>query len=135
MFKLGDWVYLKLRSYRKMSVAKSRNEKLVQRYFGPYQIIAKYGSVAYKLELPPHSSVHPVFHVSQLMAAILTAQKSQDLPAILSPTLEWVTEPELLLDARVSESGQTEVLVKWNGLPSFESTWELLTDLVGGLPG
>ena len=37
------------------------------RYIGPYEIIARVGTVAYRLDLPPElSKVHNVFHVSML---------------------------------------------------------------------
>ena len=40
--------------------------KFSPRYCGPFTILKRVGQVAYKLELPEHSKVHPVFHVSRL---------------------------------------------------------------------
>jgi hypothetical protein len=41
--------------------------KLAPRYIGPFKILERRGEVTYQLELPESlSSVHDVFHVSQL---------------------------------------------------------------------
>jgi hypothetical protein len=41
--------------------------KLAPCYIGPFPILEKCGTVAYKLDLPPSSArVHDIFHVSEL---------------------------------------------------------------------
>lgn len=69
-FQPGEKVWFKLQPYVQSSVAPRANHKLSFRYFGPYEVESKIGSVAYKLKLPPTSSVHPVFHVSLLKKAV-----------------------------------------------------------------
>jgi hypothetical protein len=69
-FVVGDWVYVKLEPYVQMIVARRSNHKLSYKYFGPYPIVQKVGEVAYKLQLPPSSQIHPVIHVSQLKKAL-----------------------------------------------------------------
>ena len=67
---VDDWVYLKLQPYRLKSLAKKLNEKLNPRFYGPYRISKVIGKVAYHLNLPLESNVHPVFHVSLLKKVI-----------------------------------------------------------------
>ena len=41
--------------------------KLLSRFIGPFEILERVGTVAYRLALPPSmSGVHEVFHVSML---------------------------------------------------------------------
>ena len=63
-FQVGDEVLLSTRTLP-MKVAEGGSKKLGPLYCGPFRILEKYTSV-YRLELPQHMQIHPVFHVSQL---------------------------------------------------------------------
>lgn len=65
-FKLEDLVFVKLRPYRQATIGEQMTHKLSKRYYGPFKLIKQIGDVAFELELPPTSKIHPVFHVSQL---------------------------------------------------------------------
>ena len=65
-FEAGDMVFLRLQPYKQSSLKLKGHHKLTPKFYGPYRILQKIGSVASKLELPPSSRIHPVFHVSCL---------------------------------------------------------------------
>lgn len=100
------------------------HQKLAFRYFGPYKVLAHVGQVAYKLELPVSSSVHPVFHVSLLKPASLTKYPvAGDLPDV-DDDLQF---PEEILQRRVHRHGINnipQVFVKWTSLDASLATWE-----------
>ncbi|MCI19883.1 hypothetical protein A2U01_0041043, partial [Trifolium medium] len=104
-FEVHDWVFLKLRPHRQQSVAKRINPKLAARFYGPFQIIEKLGEVAYKLQLPAHSRIHPVFHVSLLKKAIGDYAVQGDLPKELEIQPVEDFYPEKVVGSRVITQG------------------------------
>lgn len=125
-FAVGDWVYLKLQPYRQVTVAIRKNLKLSAKFFGPYKIEERVGKVAYRLELPTTSRVHPVFHVSQLKKAVGHAKVHRQLPQVndqgtfdLRP-LRKLDSRSLVKDHKVLY----QVLVQWKGCSVDEATWE-----------
>ena len=65
-FEVGDHVFLKVMPKRGV-VRFDKRGKLSPRLIGPFEILERAGTVAYRLALPPClSGVHEVFHVSML---------------------------------------------------------------------
>ena len=128
-------MYLKLRPYRQQSLARRANEKLSARFYGPYEVIARVGKVAYRLKLPVDAKIHPIFHVSQLKKAIGVDIPIAPLPPQLTSEGMLEAQPEKVLGSRVSPiSGQDELLIQWKGLPDFESSWEWKRVIQGQFP-
>ena len=130
-FKVGDMVYIKLQPYRQHSVVRRSNLKLSPKFFGPYPVLAKVGSVAYKIGLPIGSKIHPIFHVSQLKIHVGDGVVQSVLPVLDDDGL-IAKAPACILDRRMVKQGNravTEVLVQWtNGYPE-DATWEKLTSI------
>jgi len=125
--EVGDWVYLKLQPYRQVTVAGLRNQKLSSRYYGPFEVIQKIGMVAYKLNLPPNSTIHPVFHISQLKKKVGSNQSINPVLPVLGPGVAMQPSPQLILARRMIKrrnAATPQVLVKWHNQSEDEATWE-----------
>ena len=127
MFQVGEQVLLKLQPYAQASVVNRPYPKLAYKYFGPFAVLERVGSVAYRLDLPPGSLVHPVFHVSQLKP--FTPDHSPVFSDItkLADLSATTLEPKKILQRRLVKKGNKaipQVLLKWTSLPESSATWE-----------
>lgn len=128
-FNIGDQVFLSSRNIR--TTRPSRKNDYT--HLGPFEVVSRVGSHAYRLNLPSSMRIHPVFHVS------LLSKQSQDLPDIPGRTQappppvevndEQHYEVESILDSRTRHRG-LQYLVKWKGYDNpAENTWEPASNL------
>ncbi|KAI1673224.1 hypothetical protein L13192_04083 [Pyrenophora tritici-repentis] len=82
-YEVGDEVWLDARNIRTQRASK----KLDWKNLGPYRVVRKISSQAYRLDLPATMKIHPVFYVSLLR---LAAAKSDFLPGQHVPPPEPV---------------------------------------------
>ncbi|GJV24375.1 hypothetical protein Tco_1377070, partial [Tanacetum coccineum] len=104
--------------------------KLKLRYIGHFKVLAKVGTVAYKLELPQQSSkVHSTFHVSNSKKCLSDESLVIPLDEIqFDDKLHFVEEPVKIMDREVKRLKQSRipiVNVRWNSRRGSEFTWEL----------
>ena len=65
-FEVSDHVFMKVMLKREV-VRFGKRGKLTPKYIGPFEVLERVGTVAYRLTLPPSlSGVHEVFHVFML---------------------------------------------------------------------
>jgi hypothetical protein len=90
-------------------------------------VLQKIGTMAYKLELPTYSRVHPFFHVSCLKKIIGDNIPVQTILPELYEEGKIILEPQAITDTRISQLRNrsiSEYLIKWRKLLIGDSTWE-----------
>jgi len=104
-----------------MSLKKlNKDNKLSPRYYGPYKVLQKIGSMAYKLELPVSSQVRPIFHVSCLKKVIGDKIPSQTIFLKLDEEGKSILELEKISKTRTKRLQNrviTMYLIKLKNLP------------------
>lgn len=98
-YKVGDWVYVRLRPYRQTSVSGVHYSKLGKLYYGPYQVAEIINLVAYKLSFPYSSKIHLVFHCSLLKSHHGPVTSTQDIPPKIIDDKPMI-EPLAILDSK-----------------------------------
>jgi len=125
-FQVNDWVWLRLHQRTASGITDGSKSKLSPRFYGPFQVAEKIGSVAYRLRLPPKARIHDVFHVVFLkkhhgetptaMGALPPIANGRALPV-----------PAKVLRAMPSRNSW-DLLVQWEGRSTAEATWEPLQE-------
>ena len=103
--------------------------KLSSRFIGPFKILEKVGTIAYRLALPPSmSGVHEVFHFSMLRRYTPDPAHVVDWGEIEVDTDETFEEGLVCImesrDQVLRRKTMRLVRVLWQHLGVEESTWE-----------
>ena len=127
-FEVSDHVSLKVIPKRGV-VSFGKHEKLSPRFIGPFDILERIGTVAYRLELPPSmSGVHEAFHVSMLRRYTPDPAHVVDWGQIGIDTDGTFGEgPVCIVDSRdrvLRRKTARLVSVLWQHYGVEESTWE-----------
>ena len=129
-FAVGDRVLLDLR-FMNLTGTTRATHKFLPRHQGPYTVLARCGSAAYKLDLPASWKVHPVFYVGLLKPYVDPRSTFPDRITTSSPLHDADGEPiyvvERILAKRFvgrSTPRRVEYQVLWAGYPESAATWE-----------
>nr|GEV81801.1 putative reverse transcriptase domain-containing protein [Tanacetum cinerariifolium] len=127
-FSVGDHVLLKVSPW-KGTVCFGKKEKLAPRLVGPFEIIEKVGTVAYRLDLPEElNGVHDTFHVLNLKKCLADLTLQVHLDEIrVDDKLNFVEEPVEIMERefkKLKPSRIAIVKVRWNSKCGIGFMWE-----------
>ena len=103
--------------------------KLSPRYCCPFTILKQIDNVAYKLDLPEHSKVHPVFHVRRVRKQLGDNASTMDANVLIDYIEASVLPHKLKRILDFQEKCTRHVircqgLVEWKDRTEEGSTWE-----------
>ncbi|XP_059434026.1 uncharacterized protein LOC132167138 [Corylus avellana] len=107
-----------------------RRGKLSPKFVGPFEILEKIGTVAYRLALPPNlTGIHNVFHISMLRKYVSDPRDVLERePLQIQSNMTYEKTPTRILDRREQVlRNMTISLVKvlWSNHSVEEASWEL----------
>ncbi|GJX69882.1 putative reverse transcriptase domain-containing protein [Tanacetum coccineum] len=117
-FQVGDKVMLKVSSWKGV-IRFGKRRKLNPHYIRPFKVLAKVGTVAYRLELPDQLiRIHSTFYVSNLKKYFSDEPLAIPFDEIqIDDKLHFIKEPVELMDRDVKHLKQSRipiVKVHWN---------------------
>nr|GEU66507.1 putative reverse transcriptase domain-containing protein [Tanacetum cinerariifolium] len=127
-FQVREMIMLKVSPWKGV-IRFGKREKLNPHYIGPFEVLAKVGTIACRLELLNQlSRVHSTFHVSNLKKCYADEPLAISLDEIqIDDKLNFIKEPVENMDREVKQLKQScisIVKVRWNSRRGPEFTWE-----------
>ncbi|GJS10521.1 putative reverse transcriptase domain-containing protein [Tanacetum coccineum] len=111
-FQVRDWFMLKVSPWKGV-IRFGKRGKLNIRYIGPFKVLEKVGTIAYRLKLPQQlSRVHSTFHVSNLKKCLSDESLVIPLEEIhIDDKLHFVEEPMEIMDPEEKRLKQSHILI------------------------
>jgi hypothetical protein len=136
-FEVGDFVILNPHSLSLLRSIKGRGQKLLMRYEGPFEVIQKISSVAYRLRMPASYGTHPVLNIAHLEPYHQSPAEFGDRPRKALNRLDFEALPEYEVETIVdqkwsrSRNGKRNLLyrVRFKGYSPNYDEWLTKRDL------
>ena len=122
VFAVADEVLL---STSGLNLKTAGTNKLAPRWVGPFKVLERIGSLAYRLDFPETMRIHNVFHISVLKRYHSDGRVQPPLPEVIDDEPEW--EIERILKHRLVKRGRktkVEYLVKFVGYGPEHNLWQ-----------
>ena len=124
-YKINDEVWLEASNLK----TRHQKTKLAPKRYGPFKIIKEISPVAYQIRLPMSWGIHDVFHASLLVPYHETMAHgpnySRPPPDVIDGEEEYAVE-KIISHRKDKRSKRVNYLIKWQGYPESDSTWEPL---------
>ncbi|XP_073017877.1 uncharacterized protein [Primulina eburnea] len=139
-FAVGDHVFVKVAPMKGVMRFRKKG-KLSPRFIGPFEILGRFGTLAYRVVLPPNlGGVHNVFHVSMLRKYISNPSYVLNyVPLQLTPHLSFEEKPTQIMDRQENRLWNkviqmVKVKIKWLNHSEEEATWGTETEMRSRYP-
>ncbi|GKC20311.1 putative reverse transcriptase domain-containing protein [Tanacetum coccineum] len=123
-FQVSDRVMLKVSPWKGV-ICFGKRGKLNPKYIGPFKVLAKVETIAYRLELPQQlSRVHSIIHVSNLKKCLSDEPLAIPLDEIhIDDKLHFLKEPVEIMDCEVKWLNQSRIPITWEREDQFRKKY------------
>ena len=139
--KVGDFVNIRL--HRGYVLPGLKQPKTSQQFVGPFKVLQRIGSLAYRIDVPSTWRIHPVLSIAQLEPVPDPSQDPYHRPRPDHPPSVEVASGETdhyeidrIIRKSITKNGRGETiryLVRWKGYGPEDNTWMNVKRLHGAM--